>query len=76
MKVRLTAAMLAALFLSGCFEGSNSSCTSDCFSLNGIEKDDPAQVDARIKAMCADMGKTGTPEILERTKNTVAGHCT
>ena len=74
MKIQIAAALLAASLLSGCFE--NASCTSDCFSLNGIDTDDPVQLDAKIKAACASMGKTGTPQILERTKSSVAGRCT
>lgn len=64
-----------ALLLGGCFEGTNSSCTSDCFSLNFKNGTDQAQVDAMARQACEKMGKS-TPQVLERSKTTVAGHCT
>ena len=67
--------LLAALLLSGCFEGSNTSCTSDCFSLNFKEGTDDAQVNAMAKEACEKMGKS-KPQIAERTKTAAAGQCT
>lgn len=76
-KTLAATALLATLCLGGCFEntGMNTSCTSHCFSLNGVENDGAEQVDAKIKRMCEDMGRKGKPEIKERTKSAVAGHC-
>ncbi len=79
MKPLTAAAMLAALFLSGCFEdnsiGANQVCKSDCFNLNGVAGDSPAALDAEIQKMCDDMGKHGKPKITEQTKSSVSGQC-
>ena len=72
----LLAALASALLLSGCFEGTNTSCSSDCFSMNFPEGTNQAEIDAKIKRACEGMGKTGTPQVLERTPTVVAGHCT
>jgi hypothetical protein len=78
MKILTVLALLTAVLISGCEvsdSGMNKSCTSNCFMLNGIENDSAAEVDAKIKKICEDMGRKGTPEIKERTKTAVAGYC-
>jgi hypothetical protein len=43
--------------------------------LNGIEADSAETVEAKAKKACEEMGKNGKPEITQRSKTTVAGHC-
>jgi hypothetical protein len=75
-KVLTTGAMLTALALAGCSDsGTNQSCTSNCFQMNGIDNDSPADLDAKIKKMCESMGRKGTPQVKERSKTAVAGYC-
>lgn len=63
MKTLTAAAVLAAVLASGCSDGSNTggsnqSCTSNCFSLNGIGNDDAKTVDEKIENVRRD-GKEG-----------------
>jgi hypothetical protein len=80
-RLLVPATVFIALMTAECSDGSNStgmnhSCTSACFTINGVEGDSPEAIEAKAKKACEEIGKKGRPAITERTKTAVAGHCT
>jgi hypothetical protein len=71
----VAAVVVAAMAAASCSDNGNSSCTSYCFQLNGIENDSPTELDAKIKKACEGLGRNGTPQISDKTKNSVTGFC-
>ena len=50
-------------------------CMDHCAQVNGNGNESPAELDAKVAKMCADMGRKGKPEIQERTKSSVSAYC-
>jgi hypothetical protein len=43
--------------------------------MNGIQNETPDQLNDRLKKSCEGMGRHGTPQIREQTKDSVSAYC-
>lgn len=70
------ATILSAVAISACGGGSNSVCSAYCVQFNGgMENESQADLDAKIKKACEGVGRHGTPQIREKTKDSLTAYC-
>ncbi len=78
MKSVLTAAALfAGLLLSACdwsSIGFNGKCKEYCASVDVTENETQANIDSAMKQKCEGMGRHGTPQVLDKSRNSSRVH--
>lgn len=77
-KTPATSAVLAATLMAACSPSSvafNATCKEYCFTMPVSENVSQGDIDAAMKQKCEAMGRHGTPQILQRSKDEIGGTC-